>query len=193
MINYIRNNYRNGFNSIINHFVLNKKNIEYVKKPFIRGRLRLKISKDGHLSFGSNCRINSCKWANNIGGDSVANIVIVGTGKVIFGNNVGMSNSTIVARSKVVIDDDVRIGGNCRIYDNDFHSLDYEQRLNGFDGIKSAPIHIKKGAFIGAHTIILKGVTIGEKSIIGAGSVVTKAVPDGEVWAGNPACFIKKI
>jgi acetyltransferase-like isoleucine patch superfamily enzyme len=47
--------------------------------------------------------------------------------------------------------------------------------------------------FIGARCIILKGVTIGEKSIVAAGSVVTKNIPEGEVWGGNPAKFIKKI
>ena len=46
---------------------------------------------------------------------------------------------------------------------------------------------------MGTHTIILKGVTVGAKSIIGAGSVVTKSIPDGEIWAGNPAHFIRKI
>lgn len=51
---------------------------------------------------------------------------------------------------------------------------------------------INDNVFIGARCIILKGVTIGSKSIIGAGSVVTKNIPEGEIWAGNPAKFIKK-
>ena len=55
------------------------------------------------------------------------------------------------------------------------------------------PVVIKDGAFIGAHTIVLKGVTIGERSIVGAGSVVTRSIPDYEIWAGNPAKFIKKV
>ncbi len=118
----------------------------------------------------------------------------VGVGKIILGKNVGISNSAIVARELVRIEDDVMIGGSCKIYDNDFHSIDYSIRINGDDNnIKIKPIHILKGAFIGAHSIILKGVTIGEYSIIGAGSVVTKDVPSNEVWAGNPAHFIKKI
>lgn len=47
--------------------------------------------------------------------------------------------------------------------------------------------------FIGAKCIILKGVTIGENSVIGAGSVVTKNVPANQIWAGNPAKFIKNV
>ena len=57
----------------------------------------------------------------------------------------------------------------------------------------SKPIIINKGVFIGAHSIILKGVTIGNSSVVGAGSVVTKSIPEKEIWAGNPAKFIKKI
>ncbi|WP_212635306.1 acyltransferase [Pseudozobellia thermophila] len=52
---------------------------------------------------------------------------------------------------------------------------------------------IKDRAFIGAYSIILKGVTIGENAIVGAGSVVTKSVPDNQIWAGNPAKFIRSI
>ena len=64
---------------------------------------------------------------------------------------------------------------------------------NGDLNVKTAPILIKEGVFIGAHAIILKGVTIGRHSVIGAGAVVTKDVPDNEVWAGNPAKFVKKL
>lgn len=86
------------------------------------------------------------------------------------------------------------IGGNCKIYDNDFHSLDFNERMGTVDlWSKTCPVVIKDGAFIGAHTIVLKGVTIGERSIVGAGSVVTRSIPDYEIWAGNPAKFIKKV
>ena len=52
---------------------------------------------------------------------------------------------------------------------------------------------IEDNVFIGAHSTILKGVTIGQNSIIGACSVVTKNIPPNEIWAGNPAKFIKKL
>ena len=63
-----------------------------------------------------------------------------------------------------------------------------DQRLR-----QCAPVVIGGNVFIGARCIILKGVTIGENSIIGAGSVVTKSIPANEIWAGNPAKFIRKI
>ena len=54
-------------------------------------------------------------------------------------------------------------------------------------------VSIEHDAFIGADCIVLKGVTIGACSIIGAGSVVTKSIPQGQIWAGNPAKFIRNI
>lgn len=53
-------------------------------------------------------------------------------------------------------------------------------------------VHIKENAFIGCNTVICNAVTIGKNAIVGAGSVVTKDIPENEVWAGNPARFIKK-
>lgn len=79
------------------------------------------------------------------------------------------------------------------IYDNDFHSISYTERINGDKNIKAAPVIIQDSAFIGAHSIILKGVTIGARSVVGAGSVVAKSIPSDEVWAGNPARFIRKL
>ncbi len=57
---------------------------------------------------------------------------------------------------------------------------------------KQSRIKIGEYAFIGARTIICSNVEIGENSIVGAGSVVTKNIPPNEIWAGNPAKFIKR-
>lgn len=54
-------------------------------------------------------------------------------------------------------------------------------------------IVIKRGAYIGCNTIICKPVTIGENAVVGAGSIVTKNIPANQVWAGNPARYIKDI
>ena len=155
---------------------------------------RIFIRGTGRILLGNNVVINSCMEANPIGGATKTILYAKGNGSINIGNNVGISNTAIVALGRITIEDDVLIGGNCKIYDHDFHSLAYEIRmLPGMEGVIPKPVHIKRGAFVGAHSIILKGVTIGQYSIIGAGSVVTKDVPDGEIWEGNPARFIRKI
>ena len=153
---------------------------------FIRGT--------GTIVLGNKVRINSCRETNPIGGDTRTILFAKGNSRISIGNNVGISNTAMVALEEIQIEDDVMIGAGCKIYDHDFHSVNYDERMMPGDvGVKSKPIKIKKGAFVGAHTIILKGVTIGEKSVIGAGSVVTKSVPDHEIWAGNPARFVKSL
>lgn len=86
--------------------------------------------------------------------------------------------------------------GGGKIYDTDFHSLNPQDRYDharDMESKKKATVKICDNVLIGAGAIVLKGVTIGENSIIGAGAVVTKDVPANEIWAGNPARFIKKI
>lgn len=116
-------------------------------------------------------------------------------GQLIIGNNVGISSTALICDKKIVIGDFVKIGGNVVIYDTDFHALDPELRRHTEleCNTNKQEVIISNNVFIGAHSTILKGVYIGENSIIGAGSVVTKSIPDNEIWAGNPVKFIRKI
>ena len=98
------------------------------------------------------------------------------------------------ARRRVTIGNHVKLGGNVRIYDHDYHSLDYLDRRDGAKdqpNCRSKPIVIGDDVFIGTSAIVMKGVTIGDRAIIGAGSVVTKDVPADEIWGGNPARRLK--
>ena len=151
----------------------------------------------GKYLFGHDVFINSAPKSNSSAGGTNCNFTVKNGAELRIGSNVGISHLQLTVWSQVVIEDDVLIGSNCMISDTDFHSLDAEdrrnERINGQVNVRVKPITIKKGAFIGGRCIILKGVTIGENSIVGAGSVVTKSIPDNEVWAGNPACFIKKL
>lgn len=115
--------------------------------------------------------------------------------ELTIGDNVGISQTALIAHADITIGNNVKIGGGTCIYTSDFHSLDANIRRTGEDmnHRKSLPVNIANDVFIGARCIILKGVTIGECAIIGAGSVVTKDVPAGEIWAGNPAKFIKRV
>ena len=80
------------------------------------------------------------------------------------------------------------------ICDSDFHSISFLERMETPDThIKSEPVVIQEGAFIGARSIILKGVTVGKHAVVGAGSVVTRNIPENEIWAGNPAVFIRRL
>ena len=114
--------------------------------------------------------------------------------ELIFKGKAGLSNSVIVATKRVEIGKNVMIGGGVIIVDSDFHSLDYTDwfSLEDNHNMKSSPVSIGDNVFIGMNSLILKGVKIGSGAVVGAGSVVTQDIPSNEVWAGNPAKFIKK-
>jgi acetyltransferase-like isoleucine patch superfamily enzyme len=154
----------------------------------------IRVGKNSRLSIGDRLKMNDGNKNNFIGRDSRCLLVVGDNAQLVIGNNVGMSSSTIVACLSVRLGENVRLGGNVVIYDTDFHSLLPEERLSPKNpGIQKAPVVIEDNVFVGAHSTILKGVTIGTNSVIGAGSVVTKNVPPNEIWAGNPAKFIKKL
>ncbi|WP_405611265.1 acyltransferase [Polaribacter sp. Asnod1-A03] len=177
---------------IINYLKFRIFDIKFGKNSTVNGSLFLKGK--GSTVIGDNVIINSSYFKNPIGGQTFTSIVVAHKAKLKIGNNVGMSNCAIFCSEEIVIEDFVFIGGNCKIYDTDFHSIYIEDRKKIPEtGIKKEKVLIKEGAFIGASSIILKGVEIGEKSVIAAGSVISKNIPDNEIWGGNPAKFIKKI
>lgn len=112
-----------------------------------------------------------------------------------FNGRVGMSNTVIVATHKITIGDNVMIGGGVTIVDSDFHSKDSSDWFTENDELHmpSIPVEIGNNVFLGMNSIVLKGVTIGDGAVIGAGSVVASNIPSNEIWGGNPARFIKKI
>lgn len=133
-------------------------------------------------------------------------------GEIHVGNNVFIGASQLICRSKITIEDYVFIAWGCVIYDHNSHSIDYKERQNdihqqlldyesgknfieskNWDVVNTKPIKICSNAWIGMNCIILKGVTIGEGAIVGAGSVVTKDVAPWTIVGGNPAELIKEV
>jgi len=152
------------------------------------------VSKSGNLSIGNNFRMNNRMASNPIGRTQKCSFFVGRGGYINIGNNVSMSFTAINCKYKITIQDNVMIGGGTCIYDSDFHPLNALQRINNNnDDIRIAEVTINKNAFIGANVTILKGVTIGENAVIGACAVVTKSIPPNEIWAGNPAKFIKSL
>lgn len=125
------------------------------------------------------------------------------TSEIRIGNNVFIGANTVIdCALQVVIEDDVLLSYECLLLDSNNHSNDARTRRTDLPDVKygrpynweavpSKPIRICRGAWIGARSIILKGVTVGEGAIVGAGSVVTKDVPPYTVVAGNPARVVK--
>lgn len=112
--------------------------------------------------------------------------------EIIIGDNVAINNAfSIECSSKVVIENDVLIGVNCSIIDNDGHDLAIDKRNIGSP--KTASVYIHQNVFLGSNVSILKGVTIGKNSIIGNGSIVTKNIPENVIAAGNPARVIRNL
>lgn len=150
---------------------------------------------ESQLNIGENCTIKS-SFLSNLVGLTQRTIIVTRTedAKIEIGNNVGISGATIYARKGISIGDNTLIGGNVKIFDNDFHPVEVEARnIDDKDAIRTREVVIGKDCFIGCNALILKGTKIGDGSVVGAGSVVCGEFPGGVVIAGNPARVIKKL
>lgn len=177
---------------ISNFISLKFKKVDYTSFPKIMGILYIK--NNGKCSFGDNLRFNSSIKSNFVGLNKPCTIAVTKGATLSIGNNSGFSGVSIYCENKITIGNNVNCGGNVSIWDTDFHPLDFQdRRAHNLAKISTAPIKIGDDVFIGANSIILKGVTIGDRAIIGAGSIVTKSIPMDEIWAGNPAKFIRKL
>lgn len=160
-----------------------------------RGRPFLQLDRGCDIRFGHNFRCNSGK-IYSCDDHECSLIRVKNGGQLHIGDNSGMTNTSIQCYHSVTIGNYVNIGTGTRIFDTTWHSPRWNERMDpALDSAnaQTAPIVIKDHAFIGANCLIMKGVTIGEKAIVSAGSVVVKSVPDNEIWGGNPARFIKRI
>jgi acetyltransferase-like isoleucine patch superfamily enzyme len=150
--------------------------------------------RQSRMSFGPGLQLRSSLRSNPLGPNRPVFITTWQPGAVLeIGANFGMTGGTLCAAEKIAIGNNVAVGANTTIVDTDFHPLDpTERRLRPAEA-KTAPIFIEDDVFIGMNCLILKGVRLGQGSVVGAGSVVTKDVPPGSIVAGNPAQVIRRI
>lgn len=154
----------------------------------------LDINPRGSFTIGKRFRFNSGKYHAMGGRQQQCYFVAAKGASIEIGDNVGVTSIAIICHKRIKIGDNVKIGINTVIYDTDFHSLDARFRNRypeSIEGVKAREVIIEDGAFIGGHSTILKGVTIGRNSIVGAGSVVFQSIPPEQIWAGNPAKYVK--
>ncbi|WNM18754.1 acyltransferase [Flavobacterium capsici] len=151
----------------------------------------LLLKGNGKISFGKNVQIGVIDSPNYYSHYTYLE-ARNNESEINIGNNVSINNAfSAVAFSKITIEDNVLIGVNCSIIDNDGHSLQPDKRND--DQPKTASVTIEENVFLGDNVTILKGVTIGKNSVIGNGSIVTKSIPDNSIAAGNPARVIRNL
>lgn len=160
--------------------------IVFGKGNRIIGKIIVFKTPNSIIQIGNQCIINSSSKLNFRG---INHPCILQTGtphaKIMIGNHVEMSGVSIVSNHSVTIGNRVLIGANCQIGDRDGHSNRYQST--------PMPIIIEDGVWLGMNVTVLKGVTIGEHSIIGANSLVTKDIPANCIAAGNPCKVIKPL
>ncbi|MEO7044417.1 MAG: acyltransferase [Ferruginibacter sp.] len=162
---------------------------------------RLPVEGRKYLTIGNDCMIGGTFTFES------------SSGEVKIGNRVYLAGGNIICTNEMIIEDDVFISWGVYFFDNDSHSLNFRDRLmdmqnhlsdwragksnynisKDWKNVHAAPIRICRYSWIGMKVFILKGVTIGEGAIVGAGSVVTHDVEPWTIVAGNPAKFVKKL
>lgn len=182
--------------SKIRTILMNWKNRRLVSALGRNTGLHCRIEKRGvnsSVQIGSDCLIQGVLVTETTGS------------RICIGNNVFVGGGSLIdSVVSIEIEDDVLISYECLLADSDNHSTKYSLRKKDLQDWRaggqhdwlttnSKPIVIRKGVWIGARVIVLKGVTIGEGAVIGAGSVVTKDIPPYSIVGGNPARVIREI
>lgn len=143
------------------------------------------------IILGDGITIRSDKTSNLLGIFKQTTLATMGRKGALLeiGANSGVSGASITAFEKIKLGKKVLVGANAIITDSDWHSkLPMARNTN----VQTAPVIIGNNVWIGANSIVLKGVTIGDNSIIGAGSIVIKDIPANVIAAGNPCKVIRK-
>lgn len=139
------------------------------------------------IKIGNNATFNSSHSSNLIGVYTPSMLsTITRLGHIQIGDNCGFSGTVIASALCITIGNNVRCGANTLITDTDWHTDDYRTG-------KDKSVTIEDNVWLGYGVKVLKGVTIGKNSLIGAGSIVTHDIPANVVAAGNPCKIIKQL
>ena len=182
------------FYIILNRLIFRTSNVRYGKNMRIFNRIYLLKESSATIYIGNNLMFTSGEAFNPLCRNIRGCIYAAEKAQIRIGNNVGISSACIWANKNITIGNNVKIGGDCILIDTDAHCLNHTIRRNNITDTKNAqssPIIIGDDVLIGTRCIILKGVVIGSRSIIGAWSVVTNSIPADCIAAGNPCKIIR--
>lgn len=157
--------------------------------------LLLYSSRLGHMlckrkfrRFGNNSFFRPFAYAIETQKIAIGNNVVIRPGTMFFASPYGEEK-----KLHIIIEDDVLIGSSVHIYVSNHMFSDISLPISRQGHSEVKPVILKKGCWVGANVTILPGVVVGENSVIGANSVVTKSISPFTVVAGNPAKVIKKL
>lgn len=149
--------------------------------------------KGSSISWGSRIIVNSSPLSNLVGMHQRAILIARDGGVIRIGDGVEMSGCTIYALRNITIGEGTMIGANTILMDTDFHPLDAALRHSSDRSlIGCRPVSIGRDCFIGMNAILCKGTILGDRCVVGAGSVVCGTFPADSIIGGNPAKIIRK-
>ena len=155
------------------------------------GRPKFHRVPESSIVIGENCRFRSAYWSNYIGVNRRCMISTLKKGaRVSIGSGCGLTGTVIGAANNISLGRNVLCGSNVTITDTDWHGIRADQRQNPAE---AQPVCIEDNVWLGLNVVVLKGVTIGENSVIGAGSIVSKSIPENVIAAGQPAVVIREL
>jgi len=168
----------------------------------VTSRLRVAVFRALGMQIGSRCWVQAIEWPLRMRGITLGDRAMLDRGitllatndaaRIVIGRSAYVNRGTFIDASALVeIGDEAMIGPRCYLTDHD-HTFNATEAAGALP-LVSAPTRIGARCWLGAHVVVLKGVTIGEGAVIGAGSVVTRDVPAHSVAVGNPARVIRTI
>lgn len=178
---------------------MRRRGVEASGPVVLYGNPRIRRYPGSHIMLGERVALNSRWQSNDLDAPNPCILRTLNKGaRIEIGDDTGLTSATVSSAISIQIGCRVLIGAGAIVTDSDHHHVDLDdvasRRSKGRpSAIESDSVKIEDDVFIGARSIILKGSHIGTGSVIGAGSVVAGHVPDGVIFAGNPARFIRRL
>ena len=172
---------------------IRRRGLTFTGVHVLSGRILFRLADSTHIRLGKDVILNAKMAKNTLEARGPLVLRTFHPGATIsIGDDTGITSSTISASGRIEIGKRVLIGSGCLITDSDHHVVvmtngDVRRHMGLPEPKTENNIEICDDAFIGARSIILKGVRIGKNAVVGAGSVVSRDVDDNTVVAGNPA------
>lgn len=182
-----------GLNNPFAHLLAKAQGVKIGRRVRFVGVPAIVKTRESIMEIGDNCIVNS-SFLSNLAGLYQRSVLVARDGATLrIGSGSGLSGVTIYAKDSIEIGRNCLFGANVKVFDTDFHPSDPEERLANQNAGKKRPVKIGDNVFIGANSIVLKGVSIGANSVVSAGSVVVKDLPANCLAGGNPAQVIKEL